>query len=189
MKKLAIIAGVALCLCSCGGKKTADIYREALSAEIVRLTGADAKVRIDRFERMDSTTFGQELEHRMGVFAERESQNRMFHEKYTAGGMPRNAEKKRLALIKDAEVRAGLESIAARLAESDSLDVVAYYDYRFSGKAVSAGCETVFEDYYATITPDGKVLSINNSAKGLHRALGRVIPGYAPLVGLGPEEE
>ena len=174
--RLIPLAALALCLCSCGQKP--DMYRDALETEIIRLVGADAKVTFNKVERIDSTTFGQEVDKRIQAFTTKLEQDTKLYEKYMADRMLTNAEKKKQAMVLDEKMLAGLEKLRARIEEADSLDVVAYYDYHFSGYAKCGSEETTFPDNYASITPNGKVLSLNDSRKGLHNALGKVIPGY-----------
>lgn len=182
MKKTVVITALAACLCSCTGNKTADPFVGALESEIIRLVGADAKVSFNNVERIDSTTFGQELENRIKAMETRQKQNQKFLDQYNLKGQRQSAAAKSEALIKDAQVIAGLNAIKARMDAADSLDIVAYYDYHFSGSARCEGQETAFPDNYASISPDGVVLSLNDSQKGLHNALGKVIPGYKELL-------
>lgn len=178
MKKLAIIPIIAACLLPCSCTRTQDPYKAALETEIIRLVGADAKVTFNKVERIDSTTFGQEVDKRIQAFNTKLEQDTKLYEKYMADRMLTNAGKKKQAMEIDGKMLAGLEKLRARIEEADSLDVVAYYDYHFTGYAKCGGEETTFPDNYASITPEGKVLSINDALKGLHNALGKVIPGY-----------
>ena len=182
MRKIAFITVLAACLCSCTGNRTADPFVGALESEIIRLVGADAKVSFNSVERIDSTTFGQELDNRIKAMETRQKQNRKFLDQYNMKGQKKSAAAKSEALIKDEQVIAGLNAIKERLAAADSLGIVAYYDYHFSGSARCEGQETAFPDNYASISPDGVVLSLNDSQKGLHNALGKVIPGYTDLL-------
>lgn len=189
MKRFLIILAACAALASCGGSpKVSDPIQDALEARIKALTTEDAKVTFFKFEKVDSTTYAQELAHRKGQFELRLKQNEKFYEEYKAKNMSNNMAKKAAAIEGDKRVLAGFEALEAAIA--DKMESVAYYDYCFSGKAVSkeAG-ETDFNEYYASITPDGEVLSIEPSTKGLHKSLGRVIPGYTELVKGGEEEE
>ena len=46
-----------------------------------------------------------------------------------------------------------------------------------------------FREAYISITPDGKVISMAAERRDLHKAAGRVIPGYAELLkGAGEDD-
>lgn len=179
-RNIIILAALALCLAGCGQKP--DMYREALETEIIRLVGADAKVTFNTFERIDSTTFGQEVDNRIKAFTTKLNQDRKLYENYKSKGMVKNTEGKKKAVEMDEKILAGMEMLRQRIADADSLDVVAYYDYHFTGSAKSSEGVTEFNNNYAAITPDGKVLSMNDALKGLHNALGKTIPGYMNLI-------
>lgn len=186
MKRLFIILAVAgLCAVACK-QAPKDPFQVALENEILARVGSDAKVKIDVFERVDSTTFGKELDYRQEVFALRRSQNEKLFKKYKAGGLPNSASARRNAINHDNEVIEGLAKMEETLAPI--LGDIAYYDYHFSGKAWTKTAQSTYQDFYATITPEGKVMSIDNSKKTLHKTLGRVIPGYMELVKSDEEE-
>lgn len=180
MKKFAILAVVSALAFACAQEAEKSVAQLSLETEILSLTSPEAQVKISLFEKTDSTTFRQELEYRRGQFETKLSQDKKFLDEYVGKNMQVNAAKKQAAVKNDERVLAEFDKLAEGLAER--LDEVAYYDYIFSGKAVTEDAETVFDKYYASITPDGEVLSIESSTKGLHKALGRVIPGYAELI-------
>ncbi len=178
-----ILAVVMAVFPACSHTETPDPVKDGIRAKIAETVGQDARIIITSYERTDSTTFGEELEHRVGVLELRRQQNLLNYEKYRKEGKVKNAANRKADAEKDLERLAGLESIRKRLA--DSLDVTAYYDVKFSGEAKTASQTTVFNKYYATVTPDGKVYNIQTSPKGLHKPMGHVIPGYS---GLFPEQ-
>ena len=63
-------------------------------------------------------------------------------------------------------------------AMAGKLDDVAYYDYVFSGSATAKEGKVSYSNVYVTITPAGEVLTMTSNQKDLHKATGRVIPGY-----------
>lgn len=140
----------------------------------------DVQVTFSAFAKADSTTFGQEFDHRCKVFDLKLEQDTKLYNEYRAKKMEVNAEKKQKAIASDKRIIAGLAEIGAAIAATR--DEVAYYDYTFSGRAKTSGGDVVFENYWASITPDGKVLCFQPEQKGLHNALGRVLPGYEALV-------
>lgn len=181
MKRTAILAAALVMLAACAQNRATDPVETAIKTKIAESVSPDAVIRIDRLEKVDSTTFGSELEHRIKVFTLRHDQNEKYYFQYNSEGRPNSAAEKKEAMKKDALVLEGLDKIGERMA--DSLSLVAYYDYKFSGSAETKTERTVFQDYYASITSDGQVMSISSSTKGLHKSLGRVIPGYTGLIG------
>lgn len=180
MKRLYIIlAALGLCAAACT-QAPKDPFQTALENEIIARTGEGVKVKIDIFERIDSTTFGEELAYRQEVLNLRRSQNEKLFKKYVNERKPNSAAAKRNAINHDNEVIEGLARMNETLAPI--LGDIAYYDYHFSGKAWTKDAQSTYQDFYATITPEGKVMSIDNSRKTLHKTLGRVIPGYLELV-------
>lgn len=176
----AMLAFAFLAAAACTGKQEMSPAQKAVAEKIAQSAGADAVITFTVFEKVDSTTFGQELEHRKQVFRLRLQQNLKYYEQFTMEGKPISASAKKADKDKDILVLRGLEEIGKRMA--DSLDLTAYFDYRFSGSAKSGDGTLTFTDYYASITPDGKLMNLTDSQKGLHIPLGRVLPGYLELI-------
>lgn len=186
MKKTATFVSVVLIAAACAQTSAPGPVETALINKIAESVSPDAVITIDNLEKVDSTTFGTELERRIHVFTVRHERNENFYQKYKSEGKRKNAALKKEAMEKDILVLEGLNKIAERM--GDSLNVVAYYDYKFSGCAETETQRTVFQDYYASITPDCQIMSMGSSNRGLHKALGRVIPGYLDLIGKDLEE-
>ena len=212
MKKISVIAALALCVVSCGLGQKPNQYKDAVKEEIIRLVGADAKVSFNTFELKETTTFADELEYRKGLIEARHKMNIRFQEKYSEERMPKNAGIKRLAILKDEEVLKGLDAIqerievacgdrksiylteiqaegGKRMAAADSLDKVAYYVFQFTGEAKCQGTTSTFKDYFACVTPDGRLLSLTDNEKAIHKGLGNVLGGYRLLLGAEEKEE
>lgn len=179
MKKILLIAAAVAGLTACTSTPK-DPHLVALEDAIVKQLGEGTKVTIETFQKVDSTTFGEELDYRQEVFDLRLKQNMKLLEKYKKGGYVKTAVEKRNAINHDHEVIAGLAEMERTL--EPILDNVAYYDYCFSGSAKKEGARSVYKEYYASITPEGEVVSISSDKRTLHKALGRVIPGYLELV-------
>jgi hypothetical protein len=94
-------------------------------------------------------------------------------------GKPRNAMLKLEAIDKAQRVLVQLDSLEEEY--GDVLDSVIFYDYRFSGEAVTKDSRFDLSEAYAAITPDGKVLSVSTDVKDIHKSTGRAIPGYVDL--------
>ena len=182
MKKIAIIPIVALTMVSCAQSEPLDVYQQSIATEIVRLVGPDAKVEFEVCERIDSTTFGGELDFRTGLIEARRNQNLHLSEMYAGQKKRTNARLREEIAQKDAIVLGGIDSLRVRLAAGDSLDIICHYDYHFSGEAKTADGTTVFSDYYACLAADGTLLSFTNEKRKLHYGVGKVIPGYLTVL-------
>lgn len=172
-------------LCCCSPEKAKDPALEALETRIGELVGEEAEISVFLFEKVDSTTFAEELSHRKDAFEYKLKQDEKFLLTYVSKRQNARIEEKTKSIRNDYRIMEGLDSIAVRIAPYE--DDIAYYDYHFSGKAVSASGITEFKDYYACITPSNVVLCIEPTSKGLHKTLGRVLPGYSDLF-VNPEE-
>lgn len=189
MKKMLVIAAMALCVAACSLGQKPDQYKDAVKEEIVRLVGADAKVSFNTFELKETTTYADELEYRKGLITARQAMNKMLKEKYENEKMSTNAHRKLTAMLNDEEVLKGLETIRERMAAADSLDKVAYYVFQFTGEARCEGATTSFKDYFACVTPTGEVLSVTDNEKAIHKGLGKIIEGYRTILKSSSEEE
>lgn len=186
--KTAILAAALLLAAGCSQKPAPDPFREAVSAKIVESMGRDMKVSFYSFEKVDSTTYGTELEHRKTAFNKKLGIDRERYEQFLMERKPKNTQKKKEDMETDLRFLEGLDRIGEEIA--DRLDEVAYYDFHFSGKAKSPEGDVEFEDWWASISPEGEVLCMLKGKKGLHNALGRVLPGYLDLAGKeGVDEE
>lgn len=170
---------------SCSDRNV-DPDRAALEAELASRVGPGAKVSFYTFEKIDSVTLGKELGYRIKVQDIRLRQNESLYKKYRSEGKETNAALKKEAMLQANRAVLELEKLRASL--RDSLDVVVYYDYRFTGKASNKDNNAVFPEAYASISRDHEVLNIETDRKALHRGLGRVIPGYLDIIKAGDEE-
>lgn len=187
MKHISILAVAALCIAACS-PKAEDPALSAVKAKVGSLVGEGAKVTMNTFELVDSTTFGQEIEHRIKVQEAALKQNQKYYDQYRGNNMMVNAEKKKAAMDRNKELIKGIQALAEQLGP-EKLASVAYYDYKFSGSVTATdGAKTVFNEYYASLSPENEVLCVESQLKGLHKALGRVIPGYTALFKGGEEE-
>ena len=121
MKKIAIIPIVALTMVSCAQSEPLDVYQQSIATEIVRLVGPDAKVEFEVCERIDSTTFGGELDFRTGLIEARRNQNLHLSEMFAGQKKRTNARLREEIAQKDAIVLGGIDSLRVRLAAGDSL--------------------------------------------------------------------
>lgn len=186
MKKTVLIATAALVLASCGQKKS-DPVKDAITQYVSTNVSEDyTKFSFNTIEKIDSTTFREEFEHRKKAFEARRASDEKFILKYTQEGKQKNAILKTESFRNTLRIISGLDSLEN--VSSAILDDVAYYDYKFSGVATGSGARLDFTDAYVTVTPDYQILSMTTNQKDLHKSTGRVIPGYLDVV-KGEDEE
>lgn len=169
-----------LVLAACQSRPV-DPVEQALRDKVTETMNGDAtRIRIYDLERIDSTTWREELERRRHVFELRLKQNEEYYWQYRSQGLPKNAAIKKAEMEKDRRVLDGLDAIGRELA--DSLDCVAYYDYSFA--VYASGRETTLnlDQAYATITPYAQVFSLSEDRRELHKTTGHLLPGYVDLV-------
>lgn len=179
MKKLLIIPAAIMLLASCS-PKASDQVSDAVKNEIMTLDGGYEKVVIKSIEKVDSTTFAQEFERRIGTFETKKKADEQLLLKYTRENKKRNAAIKQESLARDLMILTGLDSLKASM--SAKLGQVAYYEYKFSAQASKPGKTVAFNESFAAVSPSGEVLCIASKQNDLHRRLGTVIPGYLEVV-------
>ena len=188
MKTIAKTLALALlcALAGCAEAPAPDPLQDVLGGYILR--GREGTFRLDRIEKIDSTTFRTEFEHRQNVFELKLREETRLYNDYVRQGKPRNAARHSDAILRTREVMQGLDSLKAGLA--GRLDEVAYYDYVFSGRVDIGNRYSEFQDAFACITPEGEVITVTQDKKDLHKAGGRAIPGYVQMLKEDdPEEE
>ena len=187
MKKSILVSALLPLLLSCGGG-TYDPVHEAIKGEIMgNMSQEFTDVTINNVEKVDSTTFRQELDRRKKAFILKRDADSELLLKYMAEGKRRNATIKSDSYRQDLAILQGLDSLET--ANAAILDDIAYYDYRFSAEAKGQGLKMQFRDAYISITPDGRVIGMTAERRDLHKGAGRVIPGYLDLVKGSDEDD
>ena len=180
-----IVKLLALCFLVAGcAKEAPDPVRDALGAYI--LAGREGTFRLERIEKIDSTTFRTEFERRQNVFDLKLRQETKLYEGYLSQNKPKNAARHLEAIQRTREVMKGLDSLRAVM--EGRMDEIAYYDYVFSGRMDTDNTYSELQQAYASITPALEVISMTADQKDLHKAGGRAIPGYLQMLGATPEE-
>ena len=174
-----------LCILASACKEDPDPLQDTLGAYI--LQGQEGSFRLYRIEKIDSTSFRTEFERRQNVFDLKLQEETRLYESYILQNKPKNAARHWDAMQRTHEVMKGLDSLRTTL--EDRMDEIAYYDYVFSGQAVTGNRYTEYQDAYASITPSLEVITLTANRKDLHKAGGRAIPGYLQMLGKTPEEE
>ena len=180
-----IVRLLALCLLAAGcAKQAPDPVRDALGAYI--LAGREGTFRLDRIEKIDSTTFRTEFERRQNVFDLKLREETKLYDGYVRQNKPKNAARHWDAILRTREVIRGLDSLRAGL--EGRMDEIAYYDYVFSGRVDIGNSYSEFPEAYASMTPALEVITVSTDRKDLHKAGGRAIPGYLQMLREEPEE-
>lgn len=174
-----------LCVLAAGCAKAPDPVEESLAAYILR--GREGSFRLYSLEKIDSTTFRTEFEHRQNVFDLKLQEETRLFENYYFQNKKKNADRHWEAMERTREAIKGLDSLRSALA--GRMDEIAYYDYVFSGRAETADAATEFKDTYVCMTPELEIIAMTTERRDLHKAGGRAIPGYRQMLGDTPEEE
>lgn len=157
-------------------QKTPDPVAAAIEAAAMQDAGTDYTFRIYSLEKIDSTTFRTEFQHRKDVFSLKQQTEEKLYWKYYGEGKPKTAESHRQAMEK---AKVNLELMDYLEKEmAGRLDDVAYYDYVFSGYSQTEEGRMTYDNVYVTVTPDFEVLTMTSNQRDLHKGTGRVIPGY-----------
>ena len=180
----ALAKALLLCVLAAGCAKNPNPLQEALSAHILR--GQEGTFRLYGIEKIDSTTFRTEFEHRQDVFERKLREETRLYEDYLLQRKPKNAAVHREAMERTREVMKGLDSLRAGL--EGRMDEIAYYEYVFSGRAETGSEAIEFKDTYVSMSPALKVITMSTDRSDLHKAGGRAIPGYLEMLGNTPEE-
>ena len=191
MKKTLLILAVLLAAVSCGNKNKKKSQTDPVQLAVIQaLLAEDPKletVLFDSFEKDDSSTFADEILRRRKTFALRERQNELLYNQYTRENKPKTAQKHFEDLQKDRKVSRGLDSISTAL--GNRINDIAFYDYVFTGRGIGEGYTVVFNYVYASVTPDGRVLSIRRKKSDLYKTTGKAVPGYEALIKGVPDAE
>lgn len=179
MKKIIIIAAsAALLLVSC--TKTPDPVRDAIQAEILGMEQGFTSVSFRSLEKVDSSTFAQELDKKVKTFELKKQSDEKFLMKYMQENKTKNAELKRASYTADLQMLASLDSLKGTL--SPIMNDIAYYVYKFSADAKGDAASMSFSDAYVALTPSNEVLGMASKFLDLSKRLGKVIPGYMDIV-------
>ncbi len=187
MKKFLLLLAVAFAAVSCGGKKApeANPVRDAVVAALLESDPQLRDVAVETFAKVDSSTFAEELARRVSTFEMRRQQDERLYGQYARSGKPKNAQLRYDSLQKDKLVLAGLDSLGKALGAR--LDDVAFYEYVFTGRGTGENYTVIFDEVYAAVTPDLRVLSVSKKKADLRKTTGRAVPGYEALIKRVPD--
>lgn len=180
MKKILIIAAVALLSVACNSSKEKDPVSLAIEQKLMKDVAGDYQFNISQIAKVDSTLLSTELDRRQEVFELKIKAEKERYEMYLSKNMKQNAQKHLESMKKAERNLQFIKETRERLAER--LDEIAYYDYLFSGSSKVDGQTTKYENVYFTITPSGEILSVTAKLRDLHKSTGKVIPGYLEYI-------
>ena len=176
-----LLAGTAVIasLYSCTPKAPADPLGAAIEEEMMKKTEGDYKFEFTALERVDTTTFRQEIEKRLTSFNLILRQNKNLYDSYVRQGKRQNAERKSASIVLDEKMISHLTDLQASMR---GLDNVAFYIYKFSAKGETTEGKFTVSDLYSAVTPDGRVIATSKELGELRKLTGRVIPGYGDIL-------
>ena len=166
-------------------KQEPNPLQEALGAYI--LQGQEGSFVLYSIEKIDSTTFRTEFEHRQHVFKRKMEEETVLYGTYTMERKPKNAARHWEAIQRTEAAMKGLDSLQVVL--ENRMDEIAYYDYVFSGQSVIDGEVVNYVNAYTSMTPDLEVIALCSERRDLHKSGGHAIPGYLQMLRRTGEEE
>jgi len=175
---LALSAAAVFSSCS---KPVPSVAEAAIREHIDSTMGNVTALRFLKLEKIDSTLLEREIILRKGIFKTKLQQDELYLAKYNAVGNKEKAAEKQLAIERDKQHIAQMDSI--KFTVYKDLKNVAYYDYCFSVTGKSNGEKFAAQDWYVCMTPDGKIINFVQEKDKLHRGAGVAIPGYSQLFG------
>ena len=179
MKRVLLFLALAA-VTACSGKYDNDPVAQALTTHILASSPEGCKFMLTELQKVDSTDFATEFDHRKEVFNRQIAKNEELYVRYKTDGQPKNAALKLQAMKNGVRILMGIDSL--RNAMEASLSQTAYYDYRFSGHLTRGRQSADYNDWWFTITPSGEVLVVVADRKDLHKSGGKAIPGYMELL-------
>lgn len=185
MKKTLLLAGLVLLLAACSSKN--DPLAQALVEAMTKDIDQPCKISVSNVQKLDSTTFATEFKRRISIYDIRIDQNTARLEKYIRQGKSTNATKMFNDLQRDTKIYNELIGMKEMMAD-DTLKT-AYYDYSYTYGGKVGKQRIPSKKAYATITPDGRVLTYGADLKDIHKASGLAIPGYKELLDSFKEAE
>ena len=185
MKRLTLLLILARTVCACTQKEP-DPVADAIVAEMTKDIDQPFDISVHNLQVLDSTTFATEFQRRIGIYDIRLNQNTERLEKYIRQGMKKNATLMYEELKKDTKIYNELLGLKEMMGE-DTLKV-AYYDYSFTYGGKVGNSKLPDRQAFATVTPEGKVLTYAADRRDIHKATGLVIPGYKELLDSFKEE-
>lgn len=186
MKKILLFAGLFLLAAACTPKQP-DPVAEAIVEAMTRDIDQPCKITVSNLEKLDSTSFAVEFQRRISIYDIRIDQNTARLEKYIREGKKNNATKMFNDLQRDTKIFNELNGMKEMMAD-DTLKT-AYYDYSFTYGGKVGNQKIPSKKAYATVTPDGRVITYGADLKDIHKASGLAIPGYKELLESFKESE
>jgi len=179
MKKILLLAGLILLAAACTPKQP-DPVAEAIAEAMTKDIDQPCKITVSNLQKLDSTTFATEFQRRISIYEIRLDQNQARFEKYVREGKRNNATKMFQEMQRDTKIYNEL-NLLKELMGDDTLKT-AYYDYSYVYRGKVGDQKIPSKQAYATVTPDGRVLTFAADRKDIHKATGLAIPGYRELL-------
>lgn len=180
MKKIILLLAAAAVICSCNPYKNDPVAQAIEKTTLSNYPDQPHRFRFQKLEKIDSTVFRTEVDRRIGTFEAKIRKNKELYHKYVRTGFTVNADIKKQTLMNDSVILIKLHALKEEM--GPKLDEVAYYDYKFTAFGKVGDIPFDLIDYYATVTPDNECLTVSEDVNAIHRATGKVLPGYMEIV-------
>lgn len=187
MKRIIFLLALTLTVCSCDKYKDDPVCAAIAQKAMEPYGDQPYKATFDSITLLDSTTLAVEMDRRINAFNMKRQNDELLYIKYFKQSKKKNAARKCDDMSKDDEILKKLNALKEKM--GDSLNQVAYYDYKFTATVKLSGKTLQMKDCFATVTPDNEVITLSSDVKSLHKATGKVIPGYLELISDTPEED
>lgn len=160
---------------------------KAISDKLSEVTPSIKDVYFQSLELQDSVSLADEIDYREQLFSFKCDVLGDRYEKFLAERKPKNAAVVYQDLEKARKIKDGIGELREQLA--DSLEIIKYYEYKFSAIVTTENEKIQVSDYYAFVTPDMKVLKYAQVRKGMRNGIGFIIPGYTEILKTAGMEE
>jgi len=165
----------------CGEKETKHgRFHDEIMNRIKETNPDIMKLSITDFAVTDSVTTGQQMRASRTLFQKKKDYLAAMADRFWSQKKKKNA---RLWEAKAAHADSLLVQIDSlfTVLQKDSSNIL-YYCCRFSGEGKrTSGTLVVFENWHATVTPDGRVFNIISDQSKLKLGMGSALPGYTEV--------
>jgi len=176
---ISLIAIGLLSGCGTGGSRYVRFYDEVIDG-VTKANPGLTELSFYEFELTDSVTFKEEMDASKALFQKKKDRMTATAEQYRERKKKKNAAKWEAMAAHTDSVVVRIDSLFAGFESKDS--EVLYYCCRFCGNGKGPNGKIVaFDNWYATVTPDGRVFNIVSDPTNLRQGMGAALAGYAEI--------
>lgn len=178
------IALAALALTACGPVRQEHTFLQEAVLEHLKNTTPNPFDKtafvFTEWEVTDTMTRMEEINRSISTYGKACEAAKRTRDAYRQKGKRRNAQRADSTVNYTAEVAEKLTVMRGLMRES--ADSVLYYCVRFGGHTLGEKPGITCNTMYATVTPEGRVMKLQNNANHLKRDMGVLLPGYESLL-------